>query len=162
TMSKDRNVGTEMSRAIREMEDIPGRLAHLDELGIETQVLYPTLYLRPVSDDVPTELALTRAYNRWLADIWRQAGGRMRWVVIPPLRSPIDTIREELEFAKDSGACGIFLRGLEYDRALGDPIMYPIYRLAGELDLAICIHSANGSVIHHDFFEADRKSTRLN
>ena len=41
-MGKDRNVGTEMSRAIREMEDIPGRLKHLDQLGIEPQVLYQT------------------------------------------------------------------------------------------------------------------------
>ena len=161
TMSKDRNVGTEMSRAIREMEDIPGRLAHMDELGIDIQILYPTLYLRPVSDDVPTERALTRGYNRWLADIWRKGGGRMRWVAIPPLRSPIGTIHDEMAFAKDNGACGIFLRGLEYDRALGDPVMYPVYELASELDLAVCIHSGNGSVVHHDFFEPDTTFTKF-
>lgn len=161
TMSKDRNVGTEMSRAIRDMEDIPGRLAHMDELGIDIQILYPTLYLRPVSDDVPTELALTRGYNRWLADIWRRGGGRMRWVAIPPLRSPIGTIRDEMAVAKDNGACGIFLRGLEYDRALGDPVMFPLYELASALDLAICIHSGNGSVVHHDFFEPDTTFTKF-
>ena len=96
TFSKDRNVGNEMSRAIREMEDIPGRIAHMDELGIDVQILYPTIYLRPVTDDIPTELALTRGYNRWLADIYKQADGRLRWAALPPLRSHIDVIRDEM------------------------------------------------------------------
>ena len=43
TFSKDRNVGTEMSRAIREMEALPGRLAHMDAPGIDIQILYPTI-----------------------------------------------------------------------------------------------------------------------
>lgn len=161
TFSKDRNVGNEMSRAIREMEDIPGRLAHMDELGIDIQVLYPTIHLRPVTDDIPAELAIAKGYNRWLADIHSQAENRMYWVALPPLRSPIEVIRDEMLFARENGACGIFLRGLEYDRALGDPIMYPLYELASELAMPICIHSGNGSVIHHDFFEADTTFTKF-
>jgi len=159
-MGKDRNVGTEMSRAIREMEDIPGRLKHMDELGIDLQVLYPTLYLRPVTDSVPAELALTRSYNRWLADIWKQAPDRLRWIALPPLRSP-GRMRDEMVFAKENGACGIFLRGLEYDRNIADPMMFPLYELAQELDLPICIHSGNGSAVHHDFFETDTTFTKF-
>ena len=159
-MGKDRNVGTEMSRAIREMEDIPGRLAHMDELGIDIQVLYPTLWLRPVTNDVKAEYALVRSYNRWLADICKQGEGRLRWIAIPPLLSP-DKIRDEMLFAKENGACGIFLRGLECERALGDPMFEPLYALAGELDLPICLHSGNGSIIHHDFFEFDTTFTKF-
>ena len=161
TFSKDRNVGNEMSRAIREMEDIPGRIAHMDELGIDVQILYPTIYLRPVTDDIPTELALTRGYNRWLADIYKQADGRLRWAALPPLRSHIDVIRDEMLFCKENGAVGIFLRGLEYDRGIGDPIMFPIYELASEIGMALCIHSGNGSVVHHDFFEFDTTFTKF-
>ena len=87
-MGKARNVGTEMSRAIAEMEDVPGRLAHMDELDIDVQILYPTLYLRPVTDDINADLALTRAYNRWVADVSKQANGRMRRIALPPMRSP--------------------------------------------------------------------------
>ena len=161
TFSKDRNVGNEMSRAIREMEDIPGRIAHMDELGIDVQILYPTIYLRPVTDDIPTELALTRGYNRWLADFYKQADGRLRWAALPPLRSHIDVIRDEMLFCKENGAVGIFLRGLEYDRGIGDPIMFPIYELASEIGMALCIHSGNGSVVHHDFFEFDTTFTKF-
>jgi len=159
-MGKDRNVGTEMSRAIREMEDIPGRLAHMDELGIDIQVLYPTLWLRPVTADINAEYALVKSYNRWLADLSGQSRGRLRWIAIPPLLSP-DKVRDEMVFAKENGACGIFLRGLECNRAVGDPMFEPLYALAGELDLPICMHSGNGSVTHHDFFETDTTFTKF-
>ena len=36
TFSKDRNVGTEMSRANRETEDLPGRLAHQGRLKMNS------------------------------------------------------------------------------------------------------------------------------
>ena len=142
------------------MEDIPGRLAHMDELDIDTQILYPTLYLRPVTDDINADLALTRAYNRWVADVSKQANGRMRWIALPPMRSP-NLIREEMKFAKDNGACGIFLRGLECDRAIGDPTFYPLWEIASDLDMPICMHSGNGSVFHHDFFETDTSFTKF-
>lgn len=160
-MGKDRNVGTEMSRAIREMEDIPGRLAHMDELGIDIQVLYPTLWLRPITADAKAEFALARSYNRWLADLCRQGEGRLRWVAIPPLLSPLEKVRDEMVFAKDNGACGIFLRGLECERAIGDPMFEPLYALAGELDMPVCLHSGNGSITHHDFFEFDTTFTKF-
>src|SRR5689334_5316827 len=57
----------------RYMEDIPGRLAHMDALGIDIQVLYPTMYISRMCDEPATDVALAHSYNRWLADIWKQA-----------------------------------------------------------------------------------------
>lgn len=164
THGKDRNVGSNTSQESREMLSVAGRLAHMDELDIEVQVLYPSLFLRPVVHDQDRERALCRSYNRWLADIWRQGNGRLRWVVTLPLGS-LETspklVRDEIEWAKDNGACGIFLRGLECERALGDPYFYPLWDMAGDLDLPICIHSANGSFLHHDFFQKDTSFTKF-
>ena len=159
-MGKDRNVGREMTREMREMEDIPGRLRHMDELGIDVQVLYPTLFLRPVTQNFQVEYALARSYNRWLANIWRQSHDRLRWVAVPPLRS-MDRVREELEFARENGACGIFMRGLECEKALGDPYFWPLYEMAQALDMPVCVHSASGSVIVHDFFQDDTTFTKF-
>jgi predicted TIM-barrel fold metal-dependent hydrolase len=161
---KDRNVGTDTPRESREMLSVNTRLAHMDELGIETQVLYPTLFLRPVVQEAERERALCKSYNRWMADIWRQGNGRLRWVAKPPLRlldkAPAE-IRLELARAKENGACGIFMRGLECERALGAPYFYPLWDLAQDLDLPVCIHSANGSFLHHDFFNEDTTFTKF-
>jgi len=73
---KDRNVGTDTSKESREMLSVESRLAHMDELGIETQVLYPTLYLRPIVQDAAREHALCKSYNR--PRPWRQRSPILR------------------------------------------------------------------------------------
>jgi predicted TIM-barrel fold metal-dependent hydrolase len=158
--AKDRNVGPDTPPESREMRDVGARLAHMDELGIEIQVLYPTVFLRPAVRTAGAELALTRAYNRWLADIWRQAPDRLRWAAMPALLS-LETLRDEIAWAKDNGACGIFMRGLEWDRHISDPYFYPVYEIASEFDLAICIHSGTNSITQHDFCLEDTSYTKF-
>src|SRR3954470_5910276 len=81
------NVGSNTARESREMADVSVRLAPMDALDIDVQILYPTVFLRPWPEDPLCELALSQSYNRWLADIWRQAPERLRWVAMPPLLS---------------------------------------------------------------------------
>ena len=151
--AKDRNVESKISRAEwREMKDIEGRVQHMDELEIDVQVLFPTLFLRPCTDDMQVEFALFRAYNRWLADIWAKAPDRLPWAAMVPFRSPIEKIREELEWCKAHGAKSIFMRPLECELEVYDPYFFPLYDLAQELDLAITFHAGNGSFHIHDFY----------
>ncbi|NKB20275.1 MAG: amidohydrolase family protein [Alphaproteobacteria bacterium] len=151
---KDENLAHDVPEESREMRDVQARIAHMDELEIDIQVLFPTLMLRPIADRAPLEFALCRSYNRWLAEIWKQGNGRLRWVAAPPIMS-LDKARAEMEFAKENGACGIFMRGLENERALSDPYFYPLYEIAGDLDLPISIHLGNGSYTIHDFYDHD-------
>jgi len=151
--AKDRNVESRISKAEwREMRDIEGRVAHMDELGIDVQVLFPTLFLRPCTDDIEVERALFRAYNRWLADIWAKAPGRLAWAALAPLRSPLGAIREELAWCKAHGARSVFMRPLELEKEIADPCFWPLYETAQELDLAVTFHAGNGSFQVHDFF----------
>ena len=76
---KSGNVGRNTPQASREMRDVAARLKHMDELKVDIQVLYPTLFLIPLTPRAEVELALSRSYNRWLADLWRQAKERLRW-----------------------------------------------------------------------------------
>lgn len=159
--ARDRNIGTDTTVESREMRDVEARLAHMDELGIDVQVLYPTDFLRPAVRTAAAELALTRAYNRWLAGIWARASERLRWVVLPPLASAPELIADELAWAKDNGAVGVFMRGLEWDRNVADPFFFPLYEAAERLDLPVCFHSGNNSILHHDFFLDDTTFTKF-
>jgi len=62
----------------REGENVAVRLRHMDQLGVDIQVLWPTLFLERVADRPEAEIAVCRSYNRWLADIWQQAKGHVR------------------------------------------------------------------------------------
>jgi predicted TIM-barrel fold metal-dependent hydrolase len=138
----DQATGT--TRATRELQDVDARLRHMDELGIEAQALYPTTFLHAVTDRAEVEVALYKAYNRWIADRTAPSRGRLRWVAQAPLLSIPDTI-EELRFAKDHGACGAMMKGIETgNRAANDPYFYPFYEEAERLDLPICYHQGTG------------------
>lgn len=150
--AKDRNVDSRTDQGWREMTDIAGRIKHMDELAIDVQVLFPTLFLRPCTDKFQVEYALFRSYNRWLADIWEKAKGRLRWVAMAPLRSPIDKIEAELKWCRERGACGIFMRPFECETSVSDPCFFPLYELAAKLDMPLCWHAGNGSFQIHDFF----------
>ncbi|HTI86907.1 MAG TPA: amidohydrolase family protein [Alphaproteobacteria bacterium] len=141
---KEVNVGSNTAEEAREMRDIEKRLAHMDELEIDVQVLYPTLFLRPVAQNPKSELALVRSYNRWLAEIWKKGKERLVWAAKPPILTP-SAWEDELRFAKDNGACSIFMRGLEAERRLSDPYFFPLYDLAQKLDLSIGVHAGNNS-----------------
>jgi predicted TIM-barrel fold metal-dependent hydrolase len=149
---KSGNVGRNTPQASREMRDVPARLKHMDELGVSIQVLYPTLFLIPLTPRPEVELALSRSYNRWLADIWKQGKERLRWAAVVPLMT-MDQAIAEARFAKENGACGIFMRGTEGDLLLSDPYFFPLYEEASRLDLAICIHAANGSATLYNYYK---------
>jgi uncharacterized protein len=134
----DERTGT--TRQTRELLDVPARVRHMDELGVETQVLYPTYLLAAPSDNPDVEHAMYRSYNRWLAEKTSESNGRLRWVVMPPLRS-MDQAIKELRFGKEHGAVGVFKRAVECGgKGIHDRSFFPLYEEAMRLDLPICIH----------------------
>ncbi len=128
----------------RELADVPARLADMDRLGIDVQVMYTTLFLTTVTAKPDVEYALVRAYNRWLGAKSEESGGRLRWVVVPPILS-MDKAAEEIEWGRAHGACGVFKRGVEAGgRSADDPYFFPLYEAAELLDLPVCVHIAAG------------------
>ena len=142
----------------RELLDIPGRLDAMDQMKTDVQVIYPTIFLAYVTDDVDLEIALCRAYNRFMAETCRRANGRLRWQVVPPLRS-VDASIEEANFGKENGAVGLFFRGIERDRTLDDPYFFPVYQEAAKLDMPVCVHTGAGCPAFTAVFDVTRSHT---
>jgi len=141
---KVEDAGREMAvdPARREMDDVKGRVAHMDELGIDVQVLYPSMYISRMCDNPDTEIAMSMSYNRWLADIWKQAEGRLRWTCMLPMAS-LDVAVEEMRWAVKHGACGVTMRSIEDQRMMVDPYFYPIFEEAQKLYIPIAAHIGN-------------------
>lgn len=134
----------ETAQEARELDDVALRLKHLDELGIDIQVLHNTLWIEQVSQWPDTEAAVCRSWNRWLADVWKQAKGRLRWSCVVPT-TMLDEAVVQMRTAKKNGAVAVCMRPLEGDRMLADHYFYPIFEEASRLDLAIAVHIANGN-----------------
>lgn len=128
----------------RELLDVAARLRHMDELGVQVQVIYPTLFINPPSGRPEVELNVTRSYNRWIAERTGRSAGRLRWVFVPsPLN--IDESVADMRWAKDHGACGVLKKGdNEARHDPHDPYFFPLYEEAERLNLPICIHTGTG------------------
>ena len=128
-----------------ELLDIPARLKAMDGMGVETQIIYPTTFSSGGIESAEAELALTRSYNRWLADRTSTSGGRLRWVMLPSLHN-LDKAIEEMRWAKDHGACGVLKKGdREAGKWLNDPYFFPLYEEAQKLDMPLCFHLGSGT-----------------
>lgn len=131
-------------RAARELTDVEMRLKHMNELGIEFQVVHNSFWIEQITQRKEVEAALCRSWNQWLADLWKQGQGRLRWsCVIPTLA--MDEIAQHMKFAKEHGAVAVCLRPLEGERFITDPYFYPVFEEASRLGLAIAVHIANGN-----------------
>ena len=144
--------------ATREITDIKGRLADMDKLHTAAQVVYPTLFLVYNTKDRELEIALCRAYNRFLAQASDEAPQRIKWVAVLPLQSIKDAI-DEIRFAKQHGAVGIFFRGIEGEYTLDNPHLFPVYEEAQKQNLSICVHTGCGVRAILEMFDISRNHT---
>lgn len=128
----------------RELRDVEVRLRHMDRLGIDIQVLHNTLWITQVADRPEAEIALCMAWNRWMADVWKQAMGRLRWSCVVPAMTITEAL-QQVRFARQNGSVAVCLRPFEAGRHLADPYFYPLYEEAARLDMAIAVHIANAS-----------------
>ena len=149
--NKGKNIGRDTPEASREMRDVEARLKHMDQLKIDIQVLYPSIFLSPLTGRPEVECALARSYNRWLADICRKGESRLHWAAVVPLLN-IEYALVEARSAKDNGACALYVRGIPEDRSLSDAYFYPLYDEASKLNLPICVHASAGSFVWKETF----------
>ena len=128
----------------RELSDVKVRLAHLDELGIDVQVLFNSLWLTPMTTRSDADIALCWSWNRWMADMCREGEGRLRWTCVVPVVTPSEAV-PQIRFAKENGAVAVFMRPFERDRIMTDPYYYPIYDEAQRLNMPMAVHLGNGN-----------------
>jgi uncharacterized protein len=122
-----------------DLSDVPARLAHMDKLGIDVQIVFSTFFNSAGFARPLVEAALARSWNRWMGDSVADSGGRLRW----SLRAPVlmlDRAFQEMEFGKEHGATGIHMRGMAAGMVLDDEYLYPFYARAQDLDLVINVH----------------------
>lgn len=135
----ERSKKMDVSIGSQTLADMGARLADLDRFDIDVQVVFPTMFLAAVAQDVKLEGVLFQAYNTYMARACAKSKGRVQWVALVPFRDPETAVREARR-AKELGAVGIFTLGMVWDRTLADPAFMPIYEEAAALDLPVCVH----------------------
>jgi hypothetical protein len=76
------------------LTDPAARLKDMDEAGVDVQVIFPSIFLAPVTDDPGLEAALMRSYNTYMATQCGQHAERLKWAAVLPVRNVPEAVAE--------------------------------------------------------------------
>jgi len=117
------------------------RIKDMNREGIDVAVLFATIVSSfCVLRSVEFELAMIRAYHRWLADYCEAYQNRLKGVAVVPMRAPELAAAEIHRVSKEPWVVGVYLSPHMDDKLLDHPDFAPIWDACEELDLPACFH----------------------
>jgi len=124
--------------------DVGLRLAGMDSLGIELQVLSPNplTYFEHIESEFAAEFA--RWHNDEMAGVVAAHPDRLRGFAQLPLQDPAAAVTE-LRRAADLGLIGAYV-GTDYGIDMDDPALDELYAMFVELNLPLFIHPAPAGI----------------
>jgi aminocarboxymuconate-semialdehyde decarboxylase len=127
----------------RKTFEVPARLAEMDKMGVDMQVLTPSLvHQYTYWADPETSLKLERLTNDRIAEIVAQAPERFAGIGGVPLQAPELAIAEMRRCMSELGFRGVEVSSHAHTMELGDPRLRPFWAAAEELSAVIYLHPA--------------------
>lgn len=118
----------------------PARRAQtMREQGIDRTVLYSTLFLETVTDDLVYEAALMRSWNTWMSEMAKQDKDMLRFAAPIPIRDPLLAV-QEMQKAKELGADAVMILPTAGERWLHDRFLDPFWAEAVNLKMPVTVH----------------------
>ena len=135
----DHAKGKPVAIASQTLEDPAARIADMDRQCILQSVLYPTLFLQNLTDDLAFEAALMRAYNDYMAEQCAAFPERLFFAAPVGLRHVPGAIGE-MRRAKALGAVAVMVLGTAGNRFLHDPLHDPFWQACVDEDMPVAVH----------------------
>ncbi|HEV2335051.1 MAG TPA: amidohydrolase family protein [Stellaceae bacterium] len=122
--------------------DPAARIADMDLEGVEVNLTLPSGWFGTwtAGDDVALEMAMYRAYHRWMADYCGAFPRRLGGVILAGSRDIAASLAEMRRCGRADWAWGVMVYA-PFGVPLDHPELEPIYAAAAELDLAIVLHT---------------------
>jgi predicted TIM-barrel fold metal-dependent hydrolase len=115
------------------------RLADMDRMGLDAQMLFPSTLYAHMTTDPGFEAALYRAYNRFVAKQCAIAPGRLKWSGLLPLRDQRQALAAIQEMT-ELGARAAVVFGTAGERMLSDPSFFAVWDEFARSRLPLCVH----------------------
>lgn len=109
------------------------------EQGIDRTVLYSTLFLETLTDDLVYEAALMRSWNTWMSEMCKKDKDMLRFAAPVPIREPLLAVKE-MQKAKELGADAVMILPTAGERMLHDQVLDPFWAEAVNLRMPVVVH----------------------
>jgi len=149
----DQEMGGRITRsALRRMEksefkdggrrDIDITLRWMDAMGVDYTCLFPTPMLSfGLHPQIEVEVALSKAYNRWLCERVLAQEPRIVSLLYLPFNDPDECYKAVKEFGDKKGVVGFLVTGVRYN-AVHDNEYMKTYALIEEMGKPLAFHAA--------------------
>lgn len=126
----------------------------MDGMGIDYQVIFPTpMLLLGMHPQAEVEVALGRAFNRWVTEDVLPQDERIKGLVYLPFNDPEESYKVAREFAEAPGVIGYTVTATR-NRPVHDNAYAKLYRFLEEVDKPLAFHAG--------FHWGDPSQTQLN
>jgi aminocarboxymuconate-semialdehyde decarboxylase len=133
--------GAELFRVVRRpCWDVAARLAEMDRLGVDVQVISPIPVSLTYWAEPRTSLRYARHLNDWAARASSDSGGRLPAMGSVPLQDTDLAVAELTRAATELNLAGIELGTCVGDRELDAPELRPFFSAAQNLDVPLFVH----------------------
>jgi aminocarboxymuconate-semialdehyde decarboxylase len=123
------------------MSDLTERIAKMDAMGIEVQVLSASLVHQGLEwADAQTSLRLARTTNDWISKAVAASPARFVGLGTMPLHVPSLAVAELERCMRDLGLKGVAISTTAGGMELGDPALRPFWEKAEALGAVVYIH----------------------
>lgn len=132
-------------------QDSDARLALMDEQGVDAAWLFPTTavhYEEVLKNDLEANVAVHRAFNRWLQDDWGYANGNRIFAAPYITLADPDEACAELDHVLDQGARVVVMRPAavvtrDGSRSPGDELFDGFWQRVSDAGIVVVAHVAN-------------------
>lgn len=132
----------DLSAEERKHDDVRRMLWAMDMMGIDHTIMFPTpmlhLSLHPAAE---VEVALARAYTRWLTEELLSQDDRIKTLAYLPFNDPEASLRMIEEFGDAPGVVGFMVTSIRY-RPVHANEYAPVYAALEERGLPLAFHAA--------------------
>jgi aminocarboxymuconate-semialdehyde decarboxylase len=148
TMSEaaKQNAAQRTAYVLRSMSDVNERIAKMDAMGVDMQVLSSSLVHQCSYWAEPAEsLRLERMFNDRIAQVVLDNPCRFIGLGGVPLHAPTMAAAELVRCMTDLGLAGVGISTMAGDMEIGDPTLRPFWAKAEELGAVVYIHPAGNA-----------------
>ena len=122
--------------------DPSARIKDMDHEGVDVNLTLPSGWFGTwtAGDDVALEMAMYRAYHRWMEDYCGACPNRLGGVILAGARDIDGALAEVRRWGRASWSWGLMVYA-PVGMPLDHPALEPLYAEAAELDLAVVLHT---------------------
>ncbi|HEY4606310.1 MAG TPA: amidohydrolase family protein [Acidimicrobiia bacterium] len=130
-------------------KSIPERLAEMDALGVDAQLITPTVGFYQYGNELETTVRIARECNDEIAEIVEQHPNRFYGLGTLPMQDPASAIGELERVVGTLGLTGVIINDHVAGRTYDDPGYLPFFQAAQDTGALIFFHQGGDTVVNH-------------